>query len=113
MADKKIDVALFRDNPYAIAAYLAEKFEENDREAILQAINKVMRAQNVQALARESGLRRDALYRTFAGDNDPFFSRVMALFDALGIRLTVKALPPKTIPERPKLGRPPKKRRNQ
>jgi probable addiction module antidote protein len=113
MSDKKIDVSLFRDNPYAIAAYLSEKFEENDRRAMLEAINRVLRAQNVQALAREAGLRRDALYKTFNADRDPFLSSVMALFDALGIRLTVKALPPKIIPERPKLGRPPKKHSNQ
>jgi probable addiction module antidote protein len=112
LSEKLRDIAFFRDNPYAIAAYLSEKFEENDREALLQAINKVMRAQNVQALAREAGLDRTSLYKTFKADNDPFLSRVMALFDALGIRLTVKALPPKPKPERPKLGRPPKKRSN-
>jgi hypothetical protein len=33
----------------------------------------------------------------------------MALFNALGIALTVKALPPREIPPRPKLGRPKKR----
>src|SRR4051812_2400471 len=94
MSDKLRDVARFRDNPYAIADYLSAKFEENDREAILQAINRVMRAQNVQAIAREAGLRRETLYRTFKGGN-PLLSSTMALFEALGIRLTVEALPPK------------------
>ena len=108
MSDKKTDARLFRDNPYAIAAYLSDAFDKNDHDEILKAICRVMRAQNVQALAREAGLRRDRLYKTFGGDVDPLLSRVMALFNALGIALTVKALPPREIPSRPKLGRPKK-----
>jgi probable addiction module antidote protein len=110
MSDKRNDAKIFRDNPEAIAAYLAEAFEENDVDAILKAINRVMRAQNVQALAREAGLRRDKLYVTFGGDTEPYLYRVMALLNALGVRLTVKALPPRPIPPRPKLGRPRKAR---
>ena len=106
MSDKKTDARLFRDNPAAIAAYLSEAFEENDIDVILKAINRVMRAQNVQALAREAGLRRDKLYVTFGGDTEPYLYRVMALLNALGVRLTVKAMPPRPIPTRPKLGRP-------
>jgi len=108
MSDKKTDARLFRDNPYAIAAYLSDAFEKNDHDEVLKAICRVMRAQNVQALAREAGLRRDRLYKTFGGEVDPLLSRVMALFNALGIALTVKALPPREIPPRPKLGRPKK-----
>jgi probable addiction module antidote protein len=106
MSDKKSDAKIFRDNPKAIAAYLADAFEENDIDTVLKAINRVMRAQNVQALAREAGLRRDKLYKTFGGDTEPYLYRVMALLNALGVRLTVKAMPPRPIPPRPKLGRP-------
>ena len=67
-----------------------------------------MRAQNVKAMAREAGLRRDNLYKTFGGEIDPQLGRVMALFEALGVRLSVMPLKPKERPPRPKLGRPPK-----
>lgn len=110
MSDRKADAKFFRDNPEAIAAYLSDAFEQNDMEIILKAINRVMRAQNVQALARESGLRRDKLYVTFSGETEPYLYRVMALLGALGVGLTVKALPPRPIPSRPKLGRPRKDR---
>ena len=46
----------------AIAKYLTEKFAENDFPEILRSINRVMRAQNVQAIAREAGLRRATEY---------------------------------------------------
>jgi probable addiction module antidote protein len=109
MSDKKTDVRLFKDNPYAIAAYLSDAFEKNDLDVVLKAIRRIMRAQNVQAMAREAGLRRDRLYKTFGGEVDPLLGRVMALFNALGITLTVKPLLPREIPPRPKLGRPKKR----
>ena len=105
MLDKKSEANRFRDNPEAIASYLAEIFDENDHAKVLQALKRVMRAQNVQAIAREAGLRRDRLYKTFGGEIDPLLGRVMALLNALGVCLTVKTLPPRQIPERPKLGR--------
>ena|SRR5262245_20187489 len=106
MSDRKADIKMFRDNPAAIASYLSEAFEKNEYDAILLALNRVMRSQNVQALAREAGLRRDRLYKTFGGETDPTLYRVMDLFDALGVRFTVQALPQRAIPPRPKLGRP-------
>jgi probable addiction module antidote protein len=106
MSDRKADARIFRDNPEAIAHYLSDAFDKNDIDVILKAINRVMRAQNVQALARESGLRRDKLYVTFGGETEPYLYRVMALLNALGVGLTVKAKPPRPIPPRPKLGRP-------
>jgi probable addiction module antidote protein len=108
MLNQGIDPKIFRDNPHAVSAYLSEAFEKNDFETLLAAINFVMRAQNVKALAKEAGLRRERLYKTFGGKADPMLSRVMALFEALGVRLTVIPLPPRKIPPRPKLGRPKK-----
>lgn len=66
MSDDTFDAKIFRDNPKAIAAYLTEIFEKNDLSEVLKAMNRVMRAQNVQAMAREAGLRRDRLYKTLA-----------------------------------------------
>src|SRR6201988_2644803 len=108
MSDKTTDFRLIKVNVYAIADYLADALEKNDHDEVLKAICRVMRAQNFQALARDAGLRRDRLYKSFGGEVDPLLSRVMALFNALGVALTAKALPPREIPSRPKLGRPKK-----
>ena len=109
MPDAGFDPSCYRDNPDLIAAYLTEKFAENNLSAVLLAINRVMRAQNVQAIAREAGLRRDRLYKTFGGEIDPQLGRVMALFEGLGVRLAVTPLTSRERPPRPKLGRPPKR----
>ena len=98
---------LFRDNPSVIAGYLTEAFQKSDLGTVLEAIKLVMRAQNVTALAKERGLRRDRLYKTFGGDVDPQLGRVMELFAGLNVQLVVKPLHPKKKAPRPKLGRPP------
>jgi probable addiction module antidote protein len=109
MSEADFDRSRYRDNPEAIASYLDELFAENDFPQILLGINRVMRAQNVQAIAREAGLRRDRLYKTFGGEIDPQLGRVMALFEGFGVRLAVVPLTtPKDPSPRPKLGRPPK-----
>jgi probable addiction module antidote protein len=93
-----------RDNPPAIAAYLTEMFDKNHIPGILDAINFVMRSQNVKALAEHTGMRRDGLYKTFGGD--PRLSKVLALFEGLNVQIIVKPLPVKQRPPRPALGRP-------
>lgn len=100
------ELVRFRDNPTAIAKYLTEAFRTKDLGGILLAINAVMRAQNVQQLAKATGLRRDTLYHTFGGDVNPQLGRVMELFAGMDVELTVKALSPSPKPPRPKLGRP-------
>ena len=102
----KMEPDKFRDNPAAIAAYLTEAFEKNDLGAALKAIRSMMRAQNVTELSQITGLRRESLYRSFRGNVDPPFSRILTLFAGLDVRIMVQPLPPGERPPRPTLGRP-------
>jgi probable addiction module antidote protein len=111
MYKKDPDWAAYRDNPDAIARCLDEKFRDNDYDEILKALSGILRAQNVQALAREIGLRRDGLYSTFDGKKNLLLARVMDVFEGLGVRFSVTRIPDFERPERPKLGRPPKQGR--
>lgn len=104
------DIVRFRRNPKAIASYLSAAFEKNDLDESLKAINRVMRAQNVSVMAREGRLSRARLYKTFDGKREPLLGSVLALFSAMGIVLTVKAVPGKDAPAL-KLGRRPRGRR--
>ena len=97
----------FRDNPTEIARYLTEILDRDEFPAFLQALSTVLRAQNVAALARSTGLRRDRLYKTFDGQTAPDLQRVLKLIEGLGVQL--KVVPrdnSKPKPELPKLGRP-------
>jgi len=101
----------FRDRPDMIASYLTDAFSENDLECATLALNHVLRAQNVQAIAREAGLRRDKLYRPFGGKVDPQLGRLLKLFAALNVRFEVVPMPERPVHARPRLGRPPKKKK--
>jgi probable addiction module antidote protein len=97
----------FRDNPAEIARFLTEVLAKDDFAAILQALSTVLRAQNVSALSRATGLRRDRLYVTFDGEVEPDFRRVLKLLEGLDVQL--KVVPrenPKPKLQLPKLGRP-------
>ena len=96
-----------RDNPLRTAAYLNEAFATDDLVAILSALRDALRAQNVMALSRATGLRRDRLYKTFGGEIDPDLSRVLKLLEGLDVQIMIvprKERKPK-LPL-PKLGRP-------
>jgi probable addiction module antidote protein len=104
---KTDDLTVFRDNPHEIAAFLTKIFAADDFPAILAALSTVLRAQNVSALSRATGLRRDRLYKTFGGEIEPEFRRVLKLLEGLDVQLVVvPRKDPKPKPERPKLGRP-------
>jgi probable addiction module antidote protein len=106
---KEFEPKQLRDNPALIACLLSRALETDDLPTILGAFRDALRAQNVSAVARATGLRRDRLYKTFDGEVDPDFGRILTLLEGLGVQLTVKertVVLPK--PPLPKLGRPPK-----
>jgi len=106
--DKSALKGRFRDNPEAIARYLNKSLEKGQLQPVLTALDKILRAQNVQAVARESGMRRDKLYGSFGGKVDPTLGRVLKLLNALNVRLVAEPCAARPIPSRPKLGRPKK-----
>ena len=96
-----------RDNPANIASHLDKAFKTDDLVCIFKAFNEAMRAQNVSALARTMGVRRERLYTTFGGEIDPDFSRVLKLLEALDVQITIKPRKIKTAKApQPTLGRP-------
>ena len=117
MSAPDVDSSRFKDNPKEIALYLTEAFASDDFPTILAALSRVLRAQNVMALSRATGLRRERFYRPYttaagrpyAGTAGPDFGAVIKLFEGLGVQFRVEARKvPKPKPTQPKLGRPPK-----
>src|SRR5581483_2654646 len=100
-----------RDDPNSIAEVLNKSLNKRDIKPVLKALRDIVLAQNVMALARETGLRRDKLYRTFGGEVDPALSRALKLLGGLNIKIVAVPGPPKPPPRRPKLGRPAKDRK--
>lgn len=83
------DIAEFLDNDAAIAAYLEAVFEEGDAEEIRAAIGHVARAREMGSLAEAAGISRAGLYKALGEGGNPSFATMVALLDALGVRLAV------------------------
>lgn len=88
---KPFDAAAYLDSREAIAAYLSEAFETNDPAFITAALGTVARAQGMTAVAKESGLSRESLYKALSPEGHPEFSTVLKVLNALGVQLHAEA----------------------
>ena len=73
-----------------ITGYLSAVLEEDDPNAVIEALGTIARARGMTEIARESGLAREALYRALRGGAAPRFDTVMRVMQALGVRLVAE-----------------------
>ena len=75
----------------AIAVFMAEAFETEDASYIAHALGVVARAKGMTQIAKDTGLSREQLYRSFSENGNPTLKTTLAVMKALGIELTTKA----------------------
>jgi probable addiction module antidote protein len=74
----------------AIAAFMAEAFFSEDTGYIAHALGVVARAKGMTQIAKDTGLSREQLYRSFSESGNPTLKTTIAVMKALGIELTAK-----------------------
>src|ERR1700744_2015186 len=72
----------------AIAVFIEEAFKTEDAGYIAHALGVVARAKGMTQIAKETGLSREQLYRSFSERGNPTLKTTMAVMKALGIALT-------------------------
>lgn len=77
-------------DPESIAIFVADAFETGDVAYIAKAMGVVARAKGMTELARESGLAREQLYRSFSEKGNPTLKTLLAVMRAVGIDMTVR-----------------------
>ena len=87
---KKFDAADYLKTPEAIAAYLTEAFATDDAAYICVALDTVARAKGIASVAKETGLSRESLYKTFSGSSKPEFDTVRKVINSFGVRLVAE-----------------------
>ena len=75
----------------AIAIFMAEAFKTHDAAYVAHALGVVARAKGMSEIARQTGLSREQLYRSFSSGGNPTLKTTLAVMKALGISLTAKA----------------------
>ena len=89
---RKFDAAAVLDSDEAIAEYMAVAFETEDAAFIADAVGVVARARGMSDIARESGLSREQLYRSFSASGNPTLKSMLAVMKALGVKVTAEPL---------------------
>ena len=84
------DPAAALDNEDAIATFLSDALETGDVAFIAKAMGVVARAKGMTALANETGLSREQLYRSFSEQGNPTLKTLLTVTRALGVDLTAR-----------------------
>jgi probable addiction module antidote protein len=76
-----------------MAAYLRACLAEAPEDAgfIAAAIGDIARARGLTQLAKDTGLAREALYRSLSKDGNPSLDTILRVLGALGLQLSAKA----------------------
>jgi probable addiction module antidote protein len=88
---KPWDAAELLETPADIAAYLDAYIEDGTTEELLRALSTIARSHGMTALARDTGISREALYRAFSDTGNPTLDTLLRVMKALGVRLAVAA----------------------
>ena len=88
---RPFDAARYLTAPKRQAAYLAAALETEDEAYIKLALLTLARAQGMSKTARAANVSRQGLYKSLSATSDPKLSTVLAVFQALGVQLTVRS----------------------
>jgi probable addiction module antidote protein len=88
------DPAAHIETPEDVAYFLEAAFEDSDAAHIGHALGVVARSRGMTALAEKTGLSRQALYKALDEGGNPSLDTLLKVFDALGLRLSVKLAEP-------------------
>lgn len=75
-------------DPVEASAYLNAALEDSQR-AFLKALKNVAQAQQMSRVAKDAGVQRETLYRSFSEEGNPTFETLSSVLGALGMKLSV------------------------
>jgi len=81
------DAADYLTSTDDMVAYLEAALEEGDPALVAAALGDIARAKGMTAVARETGLGRESLYKALSPGGNPEFATVLKVLRALGLRL--------------------------
>lgn len=88
----RFDMANYLDSDEAIQEYFRQVMEDGDPDEIIRALGHIARARGMAQLAKDTGLGRESLYKTFSEGSKPRFETIMRVTKALGLTLTVASV---------------------
>ncbi|MCW4446843.1 addiction module antidote protein [Vibrio cyclitrophicus] len=87
---KPFDSTEYLDSEESIQAYLSVALDSGDAEFIASAIGTIAKAKGMSQLAKETGLSRESLYKSFSRKGNPNLKTLLSVTQALGVSLSAK-----------------------
>lgn len=78
--------------PEAIEYFVRDAMEDDDASYIVHALGIAARAKGMTKVAVDTGLAREALYRSFSEEGNPSLKSTIAVLKSLGFGLTIRRL---------------------
>ena len=86
----EFDPAAYLTTPEAIAQFITDALETGDASYVAKAVGVVARAKGMSELAKETGLSREQLYRSFSDHGNPTLKSFLIVMKALEIDMTAR-----------------------
>lgn len=83
------DSAAYFTEPAAQAELLADAIASRDAHYVAHALGMVAKVRGMAQLERDTGMKRQALYRALSAKGNPTLSTVLKVLDALGLEMTI------------------------
>ena len=90
---KRFDMVDCLKTDEEITAYLNAVLEDGDAGELARALGYIAKAKGMTKVAKETGLAREALYRSLAATGNPRFDTIQRVARALGIRFVASMEP--------------------
>jgi probable addiction module antidote protein len=71
------DTAEFLSSEKDMAAYLEAALSEGDSSLVVQALGAIAKARGMAQIAKDTGLRRESLYKALSPEGNPEFNTVL------------------------------------
>lgn len=84
---REFDIALYLDDKEIIAEYLSQVLEDGDMNELLEAISNIAKAKGMTQIAKDTGLGRESLYKSFAKGAQPKFETILKVLQSFGLKL--------------------------
>ncbi|MEO1953728.1 MAG: addiction module antidote protein [Campylobacterales bacterium] len=85
------DISQYLDSKEMIAEYLSQVLADGDTNELLEAIGNIAKAKGMSQIAKDTGLGRESLYKTFSDGAKPRFETVMKVLHSFDIKLQASA----------------------
>jgi probable addiction module antidote protein len=87
-----LDLASLLETDEAIEYFVRDAMEDDNASYIVHALGIAARAKGMTKIANDTGLAREALYRSFSEEGNPSLKSTIAVLKSLGFGLSIRRL---------------------